>query len=227
MPMLLQKELESLKKQILALGAMVEEQFNMAIKAVENKDHEIAEKIIESDRKIDEFEVEVEEECLKVLALHQPVAVDLRFIVAVIKINNDLERIGDEAVNIAERVAYIASRLHVPVRLDYGIMAEKTKEMLNRSLDSLVNMDLDQAYKVRLQDDEVDAINREIFDQIKHVMKQYPDRGGYLINLFSISRHLERIADHATNIAEEVIYMIEGVIPRHKSPDSDIIPQQN
>jgi phosphate transport system protein len=204
MPMLLQKELEKLKKQILSLGAMVEEQFNMAIKAVETKDRDMAIRTIESDRRIDEIEVEVEEECLKVLALHQPVAVDLRFIVAVIKINND-----------AERVAYIASRPNVPVRFDYRFMAEKTKLMLNQSLDSLVNLDVDLAYKVRLQDDEVDAVNREIYEQIREVIRKYPERGGYLINLFSISRHLERIADHATNIAEEVIYMVEGVIKRH------------
>jgi phosphate transport system protein len=215
MPMLLQKELEKLKKQILSLGAMVEEQFNMAIKAVETKDHDMAVRVIDSDHNIDEIEVEVEEECLKVLALHQPVAVDLRFIVAVIKINNDLERIGDEAVNIAERVAYIASRPNVPVRFDYRLMAEKTKAMVNRSLDSLVNLDVELAYQVRLQDDEVDKINREIYEQIREVIREYPDRGGYLINLFSISRHLERIADHATNIAEEVIYMVEGVIKRH------------
>lgn len=216
MPMLLQKELERLKKRILSLGALVEEHVTMAIKAVETKDAELAEKIIEADLKVDAMEVEVEEECLKVLALHQPVAVDLRFITAVIKINNDLERIGDEAVNIAERVIYIASRPPATVPFDYGLMSEKTRAMLTRSLDALVNLDIDLAFKVRLQDDEVDDINREIFEKVKQAILDNPTRAGYLINLFSISRHLERIADHATNIAEEVIYMIEGVIQRHK-----------
>jgi phosphate transport system protein len=215
MPKLLQKELEKLKKNILSLGAMVEERVNMAIRAIEYKDAGLAGKIIASDREIDEREVEVEEECLKLLALHQPVAVDLRFIIAVIKINNDLERIGDEAVNIAERVEYIASRPSVDVRFDYKVMGEKTKAMVNRSLDALVNLDLDLAHKVRLQDDEVDSINRSIFEEVRKAVLENPQRAGYLINLFSISRYLERIADHATNIAEEVIYMIEGVIQRH------------
>jgi phosphate transport system protein len=216
MPMLLQKELEKLKKRILSLGALVEEHVTLAIKAVESMSAELAEKIIKADAKVDAMEVEIEEECLKVLALHQPVAVDLRFIVAVIKINNDLERIGDEAVNIAERVAYIASRPPITVSFDYQLMAEKTKAMLQKSLDALVNLDIDLAYKVRLQDDEVDNINREIYEKVRQTIAEHPTRGGYLINLFTVSRHLERIADHATNIAEEVIYMIEGVIPRHK-----------
>lgn len=212
----LQRELESLKKQILSLGAMVEERVRMAIQAFENRNGELALQIIISDQEIDEAEVEVEEECLKILALHQPVAVDLRFISAVIKINNDLERVGDEAVNIAERVDNIARRAPVKVPFEYGTMAEKTETMLHNSLDALVNLDADLAYKVCLSDDEVDGINRDIYDTIKEVIKAHPDRVGYLINLLFIARHLERIADHATNIAEEVIYMVEGEIPRHR-----------
>ena len=216
MPARLQKEIENLKNRILALGAIVEEHVRMAIQSVETKDTDLANSVIESDSKIDEIEVEVEEECLKVLALHQPVAVDLRFITAVIKINNDLERIGDEAVNISERVVYISSRPPLKVPFDYKLMSFKTMAMLKSSLDALVNLDIDLAYKVRLQDDEVDDINREIYEKVRESVIKNPERAGYLINLFSISRHLERIADHATNIAEEVIYMIEGVIPRHK-----------
>lgn len=216
MPALLQKEIENLKNRILSLGAMVEEHVSMVIKAVETNDSDLADRIIASDIKIDEIEVEVEEECLKVLALHQPVAVDLRFITAVIKINNDLERIGDEAANIAERVVYLASRPPLKVSFDYKLMSEKTRAMLKSSLDALVNLDIDLAYKVRLQDDEVDHINQEIFEKVRESVIENPERAGSLINLLSISRHLERIADHATNIAEEVIYMIEGVIPRHK-----------
>jgi phosphate transport system protein len=216
MPMRLQKELDKLKKQILYLVAMVEEHVDMAMKAVEKKDAALAEEVIKADLKVDEIEVEIEEECLKVLALHQPVAEDLRFIIAVIKINNDLERIGDEAVNIAERMVYISTRAPVPVSFDYKMMSEKTRAMLKSSLDALVNMDEDLAHKVCLKDDEVDQINREIYDHIKQAILETPDKGGYLINLFSIARHLERIADHASNIAEEVIYLIEGVIQRHK-----------
>lgn len=216
MPIRLQKELDKLKKRILSLGAMVEEHVDMAIKAVETKDRKLAISTIEADKKVDENEVEMEEECLKVLALHQPVAVDLRFITAILKINNDLERIGDEAVNIAERAEYLASRPPLTVPFVYKVMSEKTRAMLKSSLDALVNLDLDLAYKVRLKDDEVDDMNREIYEKIIGALMKNPERAGYLINLLSIARHLERIADHATNIAEEVIYMVEGVIPRHK-----------
>jgi len=212
----LQKELESLKKRILSLGAMVEERVRNVIKALETRDAEIAEEIVHSDWEVDEFEVEIEEECLKILALHQPVAIDLRFISAVIKINNDLERIGDEAVNIAERVAYISKRPPVTVLVNYSLMAEKTEAMLKDSLDALVNLDADLANKVRLADDEVDDIHVENYDKVKTAIKVQPEQVGYLINFLQISRHLERIADHATNIAEEVIYMVEGVIHRHK-----------
>ena len=209
------RELEKIKKQILSLGAMVEEQVRMATRAVETHDAELAQKIIKSDYDIDEMEVEIEEECLKVLALHQPVAVDLRFLIAVIKINNDLERIGDQAVNIAERVDVIAKRDLSDLFFDYTSMGEKVQEMLKMSLDALVNMDYDLAFSVVMRDDEVDQIKSEAYDRIKQAMSQHPDKIGYLINLLLISRHLERLADHTTNIAEEVIYLIEGEIVRH------------
>jgi len=216
MPALLQKELEKLKKHILHLGAMVEEHVDMAMKAVEKKDASLAEEVIRADLKVDELEVEIEEECLKLLALYQPVAEDLRFIIAVIKINHELERVGDESVNIAERMVYLSTRTPVPVNFDYRLMSEKTRSMLKSSLDAMVNLDEELAKEVRLKDDEVDQINREIFDHIKQAMLKNPDKGGYLINLFSICRNLERIADHATNIAEEVIYLIDGIIQRHR-----------
>lgn len=216
MPPRLQIEIDNLKKRILSLGAMVEEHVNLAIKALDTKDLDLAKEIITADKKVDEIEVEVEEECLKILALHQPVAVDLRFITAVIKINNDLERIGDEAVNIAERVSYLGSRPPLNISFDYGEMSEKTIKMLKDSLDALVYLDIDLAYKVRLEDDEVDDLDREFFDKVKKIIPENLERIGSLVNLFQISHHLERIADHATNIAEDVIYLIEGVIQRHK-----------
>ena len=216
MPPRLQIEIDNLKKQILSLGAMVEEQVNKAIRALGKMDVEIARDVIKVDKKVDEYEVEVEEECLKILALHQPVAVDLRFITAVVKINNDLERIGDEAVNIAERVIFLGSRPPLVVSFDYKEMSEKTIKMLKDSLDALVNLDIDLAYKVRLDDDEIDSLDRGFFEKVKQIIPDNSERVGSLIHLFSISHHLERIADHATNIAEEVIYLIEGIIPRHK-----------
>jgi phosphate transport system protein len=209
------RELEKLKKKILSLSALVEERVYLAIKAIESRDPDLAERIIRSDHEIDEIEVEVEEECLKILALYQPVAVDLRLIVTVIKINNDLERIGDEAVNIAERIQSIAKRSTYSFHFDYTEMAEIAAAMLKQSLDALVNLDIDTAFRVLTLDDEVDDIQSKAYSQIKKAMGEHPEEMTYLINLYLISRHLERIADHATNIAEEVIYLIEGEIIRH------------
>jgi phosphate transport system protein len=211
------RELEKIKKRILSLGAMVEGRVRMVIKALETRDGDAAKKIIISDHEIDEMEVEIEEECLKILALYQPVAIDLRFLTAVIKINNDLERIADEAVNIARRVSIIAKREKIDISFDYSRMAGKAEYMLKKSLDALVNLDIDLALKVCTLDDEVDEMVREAYDRIKRAIGEYPDRVGYLINLLLISRHLERIADHGTNIAEEVIYLIEGEIVRHEN----------
>jgi phosphate transport system protein len=216
MPKHFHRELEKLKKRILSLGAMVEERVYMATKAIEKEDLNLADKIIKSDYEIDEMEVDVEEECLKILALYQPVAVDLRFITAVIKINNDLERIADEAVNIAQGIKYISKGKKLHSDFDFHSMAEKTESMLKKSLDALVNLDVDLAFKVCLQDDEVDKINAQAHRIVKDAIKEHPDQGEYFINLLLISRHLERIADHATNIAEEVIYLIEGEIIRHR-----------
>ena len=210
-----QKELEKIKKRILSLGSLVEERVRIVTKAIEERNADTAQDIIRLDYEIDESEVEVEEECLKILALHQPVAIDLRFLIAVIKINNDLERIGDQAVNIAQRVVSIAKRQNVAFYFDYSGMAQKAATMLKMSLDALVNLDVDVAFKVVMMDDEVDSIQKEAYDQIKKAIQEDSSHITYLINLFLISRHLERIADHATNIAEEVIYLIEGEIIRH------------
>lgn len=217
MPKRLQKDIEKIKKMVLSVGAMVEERLRMSIKAIETWDAGLAEDIIRRDYEIDELEIEVEEECLKILALHQPVAVDLRFIIATIKINSELERIGDEAVNIANRVRNISKRRKLDLSFDFTIMAEKAATMLRLSLDALVNLDQDLAFKVLTLDDEVDLMHREIYDRIKEAMSQNPDYVGYLINLYTTSRHLERVGDHSTNIAEEVIYLIEGEIIRHRA----------
>ena len=211
----LQRELEKLKKKMLTLGTLAEERVRMAVEAVETRDLDITRKIIDADWEIDEMEVDIEEECLKILALYQPVAVDLRFLVATIKLNTDLERTGDEAVNIAERLLIIAKRPPVEVVFDYAPMANKAQSMLKMSLDALVYLDADLAFKVITMDNEVDDIKKQAYDLIKEAITRMPDRAGYFINLLLISRHLERLADHATNIAEEVIYLIEGEIVRH------------
>jgi phosphate transport system protein len=215
-----QRELDKIKKMILSLGALVEQRVYKIKIAVDERDAELADEIKFLDHEIDEMEVEIEEECLKVIALHQPVAADLRFLIAVVKINNDLERIGDQVVNIAQRVCQIAEKPATSFMFDYSVMAEKAETMLRMSLDSLVNQDLDQAIKVLHLDDEVDDFKDEAYDRIKQALiDSNGEDVGYLINLLLISRHIERMADHATNIAEEVVYMIEGEIVRHGKLD--------
>lgn len=213
----LQREIDKLKKEILSLGATVENSVQMAVKAIDERDSDLAEKVIESDFDIDRAEVELEEDCLKVLALHQPVAIDLRFIIAVLKINNDLERIGDLAVNIAERVRFLSSQPDIRIPFDLQGLVEKTRWMLRYSLDSLVKLDTTIARQVCTADDEVDNINREMYDLVKDAIRAHPEHLDALIPYLSVSRYLERIADHATNIAEDVIYMVEGVIARHRA----------
>jgi len=216
MPVHLQREIENLKKDILTLGAMAEHSVREATLAIEKYDEALARSVIEKDLKIDQMEIEVEEACLKILALHQPVAIDLRFIIAVLKINNDLERVGDLAVNIAERAAFLATQPRVNISFDFIGMAIKVQAMLKKSLDALVNLRSDLASEVCACDDEIDTMNRQMYLLVQEEIHSNPKYTDSLIHLLSASRHLERIADHATNIAEDVIYMVEGQIVRHK-----------
>lgn len=215
----LQKEIEKLKKQILSLSAMVEENVYKAVRALEERNRDLADEVMRSDHHVDEMEVDVEEECLKVLALHQPVAVDLRYIIAMLKINNDLERVGDLAVNIAERARFLATREKPDIPFDFHRMMEGTQGMLRKALDSLVRRDVALAREVLAYDDEIDALNREMYVKVQEGISRKPEQLEGLIHLLSCSRHLERIADLATNIAEEVIYMCEGEIVRHGFED--------
>lgn len=210
------QEISKLHEKLLGLGVMVESRLKQAIKVLETRDITLAKIVIDSDIDIDSLEVEIEEDCLKIMALYQPVAEDLRFLVATIKINNDLERIGDEAVNIAERALVILKYPPVNINLDFNAMIETVDRMLRFSLDALVYRDIDLAYKVCLMDDEVDSQHRRNYDVIKDTLNSCEQRAGLLLNMLLVSRHLERIADHATNIAEEVIHILEGEIPRHR-----------
>lgn len=214
----LEREVDRLKRRILNLSSMVEDSVYKAVKSVEERNPDMAENVIRSDHDIDTMEVEVEEECLKLLALYQPVATDLRLVVAVLKINNDLERIGDLAVNIAHRSKSLASLKKVSALFQFNHMASKVKQMLRQSLEALVNLDGGLARAVCAADDEVDDMNREMHRQIRESIKVHPEELEGLLYFISVSRNLERIADHATNIAEDVIYMIEGEIVRHKPP---------
>jgi len=211
----LPRQLDGLKQKILFVGTLVEEAIAKAISALINRDRQMADNVIQSDDEIDRMEVDVEEECLKILALYQPVAADLRFVVAVLKINNDLERMGDLAKNIAKRVVFLSKAERFDLPVDFRDMAMRVKSMVKASLDALVRADTSLAQGVRLSDDEVDAQRRTIERQIEAQIAAHPDRTEGLMRLASVARHLERLADMATNIAEDVIYMVEGEIVRH------------
>jgi len=211
----LQREMEFLKNKLIAMGGETEDRVYKATLSIINRDAKMANDVIKADTDIDKMEVEIEEHCLKTLALYQPVAKDLRMIIAILKINNDLERIGDLAVNIAERGAYLANHREFEVFFDIKKMALKVEKMLTDSIDSLVNLDVPLAYKIRAEDNEVDAMNREMYAQAKEIIIQNPEHINFILHTISAGRHLERIADHATNIAEDVIYLEEAEIVRH------------
>jgi phosphate transport system protein len=217
----LQRDVEKLKRQILALSAEVEHVVRMAVRAIEDRDEELAQQVLAREVQTNAMEVDVEEECLKILALHQPVAGDLRYIIAVLKINQDLERIGDLAVHMAERGLLLCGQppINVPFRL--GEMADKALAMLKKVWDAFVNLNDAAAREVCAADREIDAINRDIFQKVKKATLQNPALFEPLLQIMHIARHIERIADHATNIAEDLIYLIEGRIVRHTQEVSD------
>ena len=211
-----QRQIDKLKKMILSLGGLAEESVEGAIRAVETRDSQLAAQIIEGDAQIDLMEIDIEEECLHTLALYQPVAFDLRYVVSVLKINSELERIADLAVNIAEQACFLA--METPIDLvPFNLIGEmrKVRSMLQRSLDSLVGIDTEMAESVRSSDDEVDEVHRKMYIHVEEAIRRTPEKAATLINLLNVSRHLERIGDHTVNIAEDVIYMARGHILRH------------
>jgi phosphate transport system protein len=216
----LEREMDRLKRDVLALGALVEESLRTAFQAIELRDRDRARKVMVGDFEIDQHEVEVEEECLKLLALYQPVAGDLRFLVAVIKINSELERIGDLASNIGERALALADEHPVRVPEGFTIMADRTGTILERALDALVRQDATAARAVLAADDEIDMLYQGLIDDLKQIIRTDPEHLDAIVLLFSVARYLERLADHATNIAEDVIYMVDGEIRRHQVPDT-------
>jgi phosphate transport system protein len=215
------RDLEALKKQLLDIGAMVEDATNRAIIALVDRRGDVATGVIQGDDRIDEKEVQIEEECLKILALHQPVAADLRFIIVALKVNNDLERIGDQAVNIAERAAFLAMNEPLLVALDFPKMAEEVQTMVRRSLDALVKRDTGIAREVLGKDDEIDARNRQVHVILQGLMKNDPNSVERAVQWLSASRYLERIADLSTNIAQDVVFMTDGELIRHRVKDYD------
>jgi len=211
----LHKEIDGLKQQALSLVAVVEENVFMAVDALQKRNYTLARKVIDADSNVDELEVDLEEECLKILALYQPVANDLRFIISILKMNGDLERISDLAVNIAERAEFLSNRPPLKLSFDFRLMAEKVQVMLRRSINALVELDVRTAYDVCASDDDIDAMNRTMYRVVEDAARENPDDIERLLHYLGASRHLERIADHATNIAEDVIYLINGEIVRH------------
>jgi phosphate transport system protein len=211
----LERDLEDLHRDILALAGAVEGAIYSAIRALQERDVNRARQVIKGDDLIDEHENRIEEECLKMLALHQPVAADLRRIAAVLKINTDLERMADLAVDIAERALRLAELPSLPIPEKLQRMTDSTTGMVRRSLAAFINLDTREARLVCRLDDEVDRYNVEIIQELIQLMRSSPEMIEQALSLFSAARHLERIADHATNIAEDVIYLVEGEIVRH------------
>ena len=212
----LEKELERLKKLIYSLSARVDENLELAVKSIQENDTELAQKVIDDDTNIDDLEIEVEEECLKALALYQPVAIDLRFIIAVMKMTSDLERIGDLAADIAKNGISISQAPKPKVPLDLHQMTYLVKTIVRKALDALINIDPYLAREVIKDDDEINAMKAEMKSEIVEALKREPEHAETLITLLAITHRLERIGDHASNIAEDVIYMVEADIVRHQ-----------
>jgi phosphate transport system protein len=212
----LQRDLDDLQQDMLAMATLVEEAIHKAIRALQNRDALLAQDVIAGDSKIDTEENQVNEDCLKILALHQPVAVDLRKITAAMMISTDLERMGDLAEEIAERAIQLSRLPYLPIPEKLQRMTDLTARMVRKSLDAFVALDAQQARIVWRLDDDVDHYNNEIIRELIAMMQQSPHLVEAGLSLFSATRHLERIADHATNIAEDIVYLVEGEIVRHR-----------
>lgn len=211
-----EREMDHLKARILHMGAAVEDIVARSIQALMDRNIALAEECLGIEEEIDRQEIQIEEECLKLLALYQPVAGDLRFVTAVLKINNDLERMGDLGRHIAERALVLSRHREVRLPVDLRNMAAATQRMVRLSLDSLVNQDADLAERVVAGDAEIDAYHQEMFPLVANQMRTHPDTIEILFHVLSASRHLERIADYATNLAEDVVYLVRGEIIRHR-----------
>jgi phosphate transport system protein len=217
MPKHLERQMENLAQSLVSLCKKVEEAIEQSLFAVKELDQELAQKIIARDNEIDLAEVELEENCLKILALYQPVAVDLRKVVTALKVNNDLERMGDLGCNIARRANYLAAQKKFEVPVDFKQLVKKTKSMVEEAIKALIYQDTVMAIQVCKTDDEVDELNAKMYHVIFDLIAKNPEDLEIFIQYLFISKNLERIADYATNIAEDVIYMMEGNIVRHKA----------
>ena len=211
------RDLQRLFDRISELGQLVVDSSQKAVIMVQNFDQVLADEILENEQRIDRMEVEIEEECLKALAFHQPVASELRSLVTVLKVNNDLERMGDQVVNIAERVKFMADKPRVVVDLDFRKMSEISCNMVIQVLDALIEEDVQEAREVLAMDDDLDALHALSYRLLLDVMQKNPEMVVPAVSYLTISSNLERIGDLATNIAEDIIFMQEGEVVRHKA----------
>ena len=211
--------LKNLKEKLLRMSGLVEESIGSAIKALMERNAELAYKVIKADDIVNRLEIEIDELGLKLLALHQPTAGDLRFITSTMKINSDLERIGDLAVNIAERTLDLLKVPPLKLRLNIPKMATASQAMLKDSLNAFVNKDSKLAYDVCKRDDEVDDLNHEIFMELLKARAEDQKPVERVIDLILVAKNLERVADHSTNICEDVIYMVDGKVIKHHITD--------
>jgi len=217
MSMVFMNEVEKLKKQILVMSAQAEESVILAVKALLTRDEELAQQVIRGDFDVGQAEVEVEEKALKILALHQSVAAGLRFLTAVLKINNDLERIGDLATNIAKRAVKICKEPALTMPDELGRAATRARDMVHDSLNAFVSFDAGPAKRVCGSDEEVDELCKQVRRFVEEQIRKNPACLSACLDMLLASRNIERIGDHATNIAEDVIYLVEGVIVRHQT----------
>jgi phosphate transport system protein len=210
------RDLKKMKIRALDLGSKVEAMLRDAMQAADERNIELALSVIKRDDLIDQEEIAIEEECLKMMALHQPVAMDLRQLIAMIKMNNDLERIADMACNIARAVSHLKKdNLAGDVTVQFHAMAEKVYAMFVQSMEAVLDLDADLALKICADDNEVDALHEEFYELVKLEMKSNVENVNIMLRYLNISRNLERIGDHITNIAEDVLYMVKGHIVRH------------
>jgi phosphate transport system protein len=210
-----EEELKRLREEILYMGGLVEDQIQKAVKSLVDRDSTLAEVIIERDDEVNRLDVSVDELCIRLLALHQPAGRDLRFITTGLKITTDLERIGDMAVNICERALELNQEPQLKPYIDIPRMAQIAQRMIQQSLDAFVREDTDLALRVCKDDSEVDQLNAQIFREIITFMIENPQTISRATKISSVSKYLERIADHATNIAEMVVFMVKGKSIRH------------
>src|SRR5438132_2657138 len=215
MPRHFHEELDALKQTLLAMGGLVEDQIRRVMRALIERDDEQAKDVIARDREVNAYENEIDEKCVELLALHQPAAGDLRFLTTTLKIVTDLERIGDQAVNIAQRALELNREPQLKPYVDLPRMAERAQRMVKESLDAFVSRDTELARRVCGEDADVDALKEQVFRELLTFMMEDPRTIPRAIRLILISRFLERVADHATNIAEMVIYMVESKMVRH------------